>query len=70
MTRHIHEDEREDARIERAMERDIHPALRSQPEPEASRCRACRERHPLHDLTDDLLCKLCNEAVEEAEVRG
>lgn len=59
-----HEDEREDARIERAEERSIHTALRQHHEPETAKCRACGIRSLLSALTDDLLCGECNEAVK------
>jgi hypothetical protein len=63
----IHEDEREDARIERAEERSIHTALRHHLEPETARCRACGIRFLLSALTDDLLCAECDENVRAFE---
>jgi hypothetical protein len=65
--RTIPDDEREDARIERAMERSIHTALRQHREPETAKCRACGQRFLLSALTDDLLCGPCDEAVKAME---
>jgi len=48
---------------------DVHPALRRRnwPEPETAKCRACGKRLELAHLTDDLLCRDCDEAVKELE---
>lgn len=49
--------------------RSVHPVLRRAhwPEEESAKCAACGQRFYLRDLTDDLLCKDCDEAVKELE---
>lgn len=51
----------------------IHPALKRlhvpdpEPEEESAKCRACGTKLPLSQLTDDLLCKSCDENVRDLE---
>ncbi len=65
--RHICEDERADYEAERCEARGIHPALRSRPEPETGKCRACGQRFLIDELSEDCLCASCDAAVKEME---
>lgn len=63
----LHQDE--DFRADCLSSRDVHPVLRRAhwPEEESAKCRACGTKLPLSQLTDDLLCKSCDENVRDLE---
>jgi predicted Zn-ribbon and HTH transcriptional regulator len=65
MSRHISEDEREDARLE-AMERraEHHAAFH---EPERARCAACGTRTDVSALDERGVCPACKPFVEDIE---
>jgi len=48
-------------------DRDIHPALRRDHRTEWEKCRACGACLPIDELTEDLLCKECDEGVRHYE---